>query len=133
MKSTIRHLLALLLLIIANNGLYGQTSRWTETKTAADSSQRIWMRHSLMVDDSVITKMFSARDSMYQQVAALRKNASIAPQEQDNGILVIRKETERAIQAILGEQKYRAYTGKIRERLNRSGKSDLQPLTGSKE
>ena len=133
MKESYKNIALLIVFVILSAGLQAQVNGWQEAKATADSSQRVWMRQALKIDDSVITKVFSTRDKLYQRVAEIRNDLSLSAEEQSSRVTVLRADTENAIRSILGEETFKIYTDKIRERLQRAGRSDQKPLAGTND
>ena len=131
MKHKSKYVVIVFLAIASFINLPAQTSEWQTVKPTIDSSQRVWMQQTLGVKDAVITQVFAIRDNMNEQVSVIRNSKTIAEKEQDNQVLTIKKNTEAAIRAALGETAYQLYTERIRQRLQRTGNTDKLPLTGT--
>lgn len=131
MKHLLKHIMLGIVGITTCITMYGQSKGLPEVTAKADSSQRIWMRQALQLNDTVITKVFMIRDNMYQQVNAIRNRNFSGGNEQEDQVLAVRKEAETAIRKAMGQAAYQLYTERIRQRLYKAGNTTGQPLTGT--
>lgn len=130
MKQTYKIAISVIILSITYSGLWAQAEKWEETKATKDSLQRIWMQQHLRVTDDMVTRIFLIRDSMYMEVNGIRSDRSLPAAEQDRLVNAARRIAEEGIHAILGEANFLLYKEAIRQRLQRSGRTD-QPLAGA--
>lgn len=78
-------------------------------KVRTDSIQRVWMRDSLSLSDSIISQVFALKDTCFAQTLRIRSNTSLTPAAQIQSVSYLRKETEDAIKDLMGENTYADY------------------------
>ena len=94
----------------------------------ADSLQRISMRDSLNFSDTLITQIYSIRNSMISKVLLLRNDFSIPDREVK--IMDLANQANENIRQLLGQEGYQKYTEMIRSRSKKSANADQSPLAG---
>jgi hypothetical protein len=95
----------------------------------SDSLQRIVMRDSLTVSDSVITRIFAIRNEYFQEVQNTRSDAQASKAQRDSTIASIREQTNRSIKELLGIEAYEKYLRMIRNNMRKRNSGNGQPLT----
>jgi hypothetical protein len=106
------------------------TQEELHARQSVDSFQRVKMKDSLQITDQVVNQIFAVRDSMVQRINSVRSNSALSSSEQDIQVSSIRNETNEAIKAILGEEKYLRYLEMITNSLRQRNKVNELPLAG---
>ncbi|HEX7845860.1 MAG TPA: hypothetical protein VF476_08690 [Chitinophagaceae bacterium] len=98
-------------------------------QASADSMQRIIMKDSLGVSDSIITKVFNLRNNYLLSSAQIDANTIFTQQEKNEAKRLLIQETNTAVKNALGEVAYEHYTEMIRRRMReRPGQHNTKPL-----
>jgi len=84
-----------------------------------DSLQRIVMRDSLQINDSLVTQIFTMRDSYLRQVIEVRLDSTLTELQQYNEVSIIRTQTNENIKSLLGSVLYDRYIQMISDRIHK--------------
>lgn len=121
MKKTYKRILiGLVILAISHTFTANGQAIKTSEYNRIDSAQKIMMRDSLQISDSLITKIFALRDNYFQKVNQVRLNNQLSEQQQNNEAQIIRKQNIESIKDLLGSDVYVKYVQLIKNRMQKS-------------
>jgi ATP-dependent protease Clp ATPase subunit len=99
----------------------------------ADSVQRIMMKDSLQIGDSVITAIFLIRNNYLMRAQAIRADALLTATEQDKAAKSLGLETNQSLKRLLGAAVYNRYKEIIVNRMRSRIRANNGPLAGNLE
>jgi hypothetical protein len=85
-----------------------------------DSVQKIMVRDSLKISDSMVTKLYALRDNYFKKVGQVRLNNQLSDQQQNDEVQIIRKQNILNIKDLLGTTIYVKYVQLIKNRMKKN-------------
>ena len=119
-KNTIIYLSLVFIAICSFNRVRAQ-------EDSADSLQRVIMKDSLSVSDSVISQVFSIRNNFLTQAAQISADSSLSDPQKNTARQSLITATNSAITLALGETVYEKYLQMIRRRMT------IRPMMNGRE
>ena len=95
---------------------------------SADSLQRVIMKDSLNVNDSVITRVFTIKNNYLLRSAEINADATISENERTTAMQALITETNSGIRDALGAEAFEHYKQMIRRKSGSTGVNGRQPL-----
>ncbi len=118
MKKIFIYCLVSLFMSFGINRINGQVS----TNPTADSMQRVMMKDSLQITDSLITVILELRNNYLQQTQVIRNDSSLSDISKDSTIRNVGIQTNQSIKSLLGDEKFSRYesiiNNRMRQRMN---------------
>jgi len=99
-----------------------------QENTSADSLQRIIMKDSLALSDSVIDRIFIARTHFITESARITADNRLTENEKETAMTNLVSETNNYILAQMGTVKFQSYTAMIRRRIASRTVGSTTPL-----
>lgn len=101
----------------------------TGQNSEADSLQRILLRDSLQISDSLITQVLALRHNYFIAAEQIRSNESLDASQQNNQAQALRTQTTNSLKALLSDELYERYTQMITRRMrSRNPANNNMPL-----
>src|SRR5262245_45340624 len=110
--------------IIAIAILFLFSSQLRAQQPAVDSMQKVLMRDSLSLNDSIIEKVILSRVNYLKNAEEVRLNQGLTTDQQNAAISALREQTNENIRALLGEEKFQRYMQLIRNRMRKRNPAD---------
>ncbi|MEO7982655.1 MAG: hypothetical protein ABI688_01110 [Bacteroidota bacterium] len=89
----------------------------SSTTVQADSIQRIMMRDSLQISDSLITEVLVIKHNYFTQTEQIRSNVNLTTSQQNSEMATLRTQTTNNLKSLLGNEIYERYTQMIARRM----------------
>ena len=99
-----------------------RTDAQEPTNSTVDSIQRIIMRDSLQISDSLITMVFGIRNNYLQQSQVIRNSSSLSDTAKNSAVRTLGMQTNQSIKSLLGDETFSRYEAiinyRMRQRMN---------------
>ncbi len=114
-----RIVIRLIIILIFKTSVTNSQAINTREYYVVDSVQKMMLKDSLKISDTLTEQIFAIRDNYYQKVSQIRLNNQLNEQQQNNQVKLLRKLNVENIKELMGTSLYIKYSGLIKNRMNK--------------